>query len=242
MCTVSFVPLDDTNFILTSNRDETVKRGLASSPQRLQHNGIDITCPLDPFASGSWIAASGNGRVSCLLNGAFKKHKRQLPYRQSRGIVVLDSLTFPSSEAFASNYNFDNIEPFTIVMVQKNEALALYELRWDGQKSTFRKLDEKEFHLWSSVTLYTDDLIVEKENLFKSQLDQLSEFSLSELMNIHKTHFLYEDWVKPPVRVEEVATLSVTSVQSSASSFTMYYRDLVRKDLPLTTVEIGLGR
>src|SRR4030095_9832506 len=98
MCTVSFVPLSNSRFILTSNRDETIKRGLASSPQKINRNGTEIICPVDPLASGSWIGVSEKGRVICLLNGAFERHKHRPPYRMSRGIVVLDALTFSSSE------------------------------------------------------------------------------------------------------------------------------------------------
>jgi len=239
MCTVSFVPLPDTRFILTSNRDETIQRGLASSPQQLNRHGIEIICPVDPLASGSWIGISEKGRIICLLNGAFKRHQHKPPYRMSRVLVVLDALTFSSVEEFASQYDLAGIEPFTMVLLQADNHPVLHELRWDGNEKYFKKLDEHAFHLWSSPTLYSEILKEEKEKAFRNDLDQLSEVNVTSLLNIH-SHFLYEDWVKAPERVEVVATLSITSVEKNNGSLKMHYRDLVRKELPLTSLEIDV--
>ncbi|MBK9729822.1 MAG: NRDE family protein [Chitinophagaceae bacterium] len=238
MCTVSFVPAGNRKFILTSNRDETTQRGLATAPQRFLYKGVEIICPQDPLAHGSWIAASENHRLTCLLNGAFKKHKRRLPYRESRGIVVLDSLTYDSPEDFIAAYDFSNIEPFTMVLVNSREKIRLHELRWDGSETHFKLLSENEWHLWSSATLYSDELIAEKEHAFKTYLEALTEVSVQALIDIHKNHFLYEDLVLLPEKVTEVATLSVTGVECNPDKFFMHYRDLVSKELPIASLSI----
>ncbi|MEO6166592.1 MAG: NRDE family protein [Chitinophagales bacterium] len=237
MCTVSFVPTGPQKFILTSNRDETVERGLASAPQRLQLQGINMICPKDPLAHGTWIAVAENDKLTCLLNGAFIKHERHLPYRKSRGIVVLDSLTYASASAFVSGYDFSNIEPFTMVMISSQPVTSLHELRWDGVEKHFKRLNENEFHLWSSVTLYNEEQVKEKERVFRQKLQELKEVNVLSLIDIHKNDFLYEDWVKPPQRVPEVATLSITSVSSTEDKPIMHYRDLVRRELPLTSLK-----
>ena len=237
MCTVSFVPNSKDGFILTSNRDETTKRGIASSPQVIHRNEMEILCPVDPLASGSWIAASKDGGITCLLNGAFKPHIRKLPYRMSRGIVVLDSLNYRSAEQFAEQYSLDNIEPFTMVLVRLNQGCELHELKWDGKKKYFSKLNTHQFHLWSSPTLYSQELMKQKEKTFKSKLEEVSEISPQALMEIH-AEFLYEDWVKPPVRVEEVATLSITAIEENGE-ITMHYRDLVKRGLQVVKVNFN---
>lgn len=240
MCTVSFVPIGPQQFILTSNRDETKQRGLASLPDYLAYEGRNIICPRDPLANGTWIAASENGRVTCLLNGAFERHQRQDKYRKSRGIVVLDSLTYPSAEDFVLNYDFSGIEPFTMVCVSNLENLLLHEIRWDGDRYYFKSLDEKQYHLWSSVTLYNEEAIIAKEMAFKIHFEQLQVTSATALTAIHAKYLLYEDWVQPPSRVPEVATLSVTSVTCSRENLAMSYFDLVRKELPVKTIALKL--
>jgi len=241
MCTVSFVPLNHQEFILTSNRDETIARGLASAPAIIEKKKYKIVCPVDPLASGTWIAASDYGDVLCLLNGAFGRHKRKLPYRMSRGLVVLDYFEMGDPEEFNRGYDLTNIEPFTLVMVHRGSSLKLFELKWDGNQKYFTPLDENEFHLWSSPTLYSDAIAEEKKSAFKEKLNNESQVTQEIMINIHR-NFLYEDWVKPPERVEVVSTLSITSVKETTQQLEMNYRDLVRKEIPLNRIEIPLAR
>jgi hypothetical protein len=234
MCTVSFVPTGGGDFILTSNRDETVARGLASFPQKFNREGQTIICPVDPLASGSWIAISENGNLRCLLNGAFQKHSHRPPYRLSRGIVVLDSLSFDEPKKFSNQYNLDDIEPFTMVMVRNEKKPIVFELRWDGKEKYLRSLSTTDVHLWSSATLYTGDVAAAKEKAFKNYVEESPALTAENLVEIH-SHFLYEDWIQGPERVSIVSTLSITSVESKGSHMQMHYRDLVRKDLPFST-------
>ncbi len=99
MCTVTYISPAPGQFILTSNRDEAPSRG-ATRLAVEERNGKKIIFPQDPAAGGTWIAAANNQRMVCLLNGAFEAHNRQTPYRLSRGIMVLESFTFPSATAF----------------------------------------------------------------------------------------------------------------------------------------------
>lgn len=87
MCTLSFIPVSDTDFIFTTNRDEDPNR-VALKPQRYNHQGHDLYYPKDSKANGSWIISNSVDTTLCLLNGAFEKHQRQSSYRQSRGDVA----------------------------------------------------------------------------------------------------------------------------------------------------------
>jgi uncharacterized protein with NRDE domain len=225
MCTVSFVPISNQEFLLTSNRDETTERGIASVPNIIEKAKDKILAPVDPFAHGSWIAASDKGDVVCLLNGAFEKHKRKLPYRMSRGKVVMDYFENGNPESFAANYNLENIEPFTLVLVHRAEQIQLFELRWNGNQKFFSRINENEFHLWSSCTLYTHEQIENKKQAFGNELKQLDARNNSSLIELHEK-FLYQDWVKPPQRVMQFETLSITSVNSTEQFLQMVYHDL----------------
>ena len=89
MCTVTFIPLKNNRFVLTSNRDESPQRS-PETISSLRKEGQEIIFPKDKGAGGSWIAASSQDRLVCLLNGAFDCHQRTPPYRKSRGQMVLD--------------------------------------------------------------------------------------------------------------------------------------------------------
>ncbi|MBA3649014.1 MAG: NRDE family protein [Chitinophagales bacterium] len=238
MCTVSFVPLNQDEFILTSNRDETTARGLSSAPQIIRSQNFSIACPVDPLANGTWIGASDTRKVVCLLNGAFKKHKRHVPYRKSRGLVVLDFFNSSTVIEYVNEYDFTNIEAFTMVIISAEEGIKLYELRWDGNQKYFTRRDEGQIHLWSSVTLYTEDIIAAKENAFKNYLKKSSVVSQKKLIDLHEKHFLYQDWVEPYLQLNEIQTLSVTSIHGNNHSLVMAYRDLIKKVTALKIINL----
>ena len=70
---------------------------------------------------------------------------------------------------FSLEYNLTEIEPFTMVMVHRAADVELFELRWDGKEKYFTALDENKFHLWSSATLYRDEIAEAKKKSFSSQ-------------------------------------------------------------------------
>ena len=75
MCTVTYLPLENEGFILTSNRDESHIRKTIP-PKKYVENGVELAYPKEQLAGGTWIGASTKNRLVCLLNGAFKKHVR----------------------------------------------------------------------------------------------------------------------------------------------------------------------
>ena len=88
MCTVTILPLKGHNsFVLTSNRDEATGRQTLP-PKTYEVAGSKMAFPKDVLAGGTWLGVSDRKRAICLLNGAFKKHERKLPYGKSRGVVV----------------------------------------------------------------------------------------------------------------------------------------------------------
>ena len=95
MCTVTFLPLSKTDFILTSSRDIPFSREKASHPKQYVEDGVKLWYPKDGKAGGSWIGTSSKNRLICLLNGGYVYHKPLTSYKKSRGLIVKTSkLTF----------------------------------------------------------------------------------------------------------------------------------------------------
>ena len=162
MCTVSFVSLQD-SVIITSNRDEHIQRKNAAAPAFHVLQNKKIIFPKDAKAGGTWFAAADNGTVAVLLNGAFVKHMANPPYRKSRGLILLEIIEADTSPDFFNEMNLGNIEPFTVILYQTD---SLYELRWDGNTKHKRVLSTDENYIWSSATLYTNEVINRRKNLF----------------------------------------------------------------------------
>jgi uncharacterized protein with NRDE domain len=124
MCTVSFLPKKGNSFILTSNRDEDMLRQTALPFQKYSLNNKSLYYPKDPKAGGTWIATEPNSFTVCLLNGAFKAHTPNPPYNKSRGIVLLDFFKYNNQYDFIKQYDFSNIEPFTLLFVKRQQDYA----------------------------------------------------------------------------------------------------------------------
>ena len=124
MCTVSFLPLGNSDFMLTSNRDEDAARETIP-PQKYSVGDSVLVFPKDEVAGGTWIGVSNACRLICLLNGGFENHVRKSFYKKSRGVLVKEFLAVKDAITAIDNYDFSNIEPFTIVMVDWKRKLKI---------------------------------------------------------------------------------------------------------------------
>lgn len=226
MCTVSFVCSND-KIIITSNRDEKVIRPSAIPPKKHTVNGKYIIFPKDPKAGGTWYVVDENGTVLVLLNGADEKHKVQLPYRKSRGLIVLDVIGSNSPKEFWDEIDLDNIEPFTLVLFQNNE---LFQLRWNGIKKEAIVLDATKNHVWSSSTLYPKEVREKRSDWFFNFLERKTEISESDMLHFHKyTEEKNQENGLVINRNEELKTLSITQSVIEKNKVSIMYYDLIAK-------------
>ena len=184
MCVLTYLPTINSGYILTNNRDESFARAKAIPPKKYNILGKHIFFPKDAQAGGTWIATSDDFTV-CLLNGAFEKHVHKPPYRQSRGKIILDFFKFNTVDDFVSNYVFENIENFTLVIIYHREFLKICELRWDGTKLHYTSKNSEEAHIWSSATLYSQEIRTEREHWFADFRKQNLNFTREQVVDFH---------------------------------------------------------
>ncbi len=223
MCTVTFLPLINNNFILTSNRDEQRLRETLP-PEKYEENGVDLFFPKDKIAGGTWIGASSKNRLVCVLNGAFKKHKRKTNYKKSRGVIAKDILKSTDFQLYVKNLDLQGIEPFTMVIVDWNSNLSLFELIWDENKTNFTKLENKP-SIWSSSTLYEDEIKQLRKKWFQNWMAN-NEFTSEKILTFH--HSEIDDKEQSVLMKRSyVETVSITSVKKENENIEMLYEDLV---------------
>ncbi len=184
MCTVTFIPKGETDFVFTSNRDEAPNRDTLA-PDFYLENSVKLLYPKDKKAGGTWIGISEKSRLVCLLNGGFTAHKHGGNYRLSRGVVVKDVLIASDFLQIIKSYNLKDIEPFTMVIVDWKNKTQIYQLVWDGNQKHVEKLTN-EPRIWSSSSLYSETMKkarLEWFNTFKNQDD----FSLEAIWTFHNT-------------------------------------------------------
>ena len=238
MCTVTYIPQPGGHFVLTSNRDENAAR----SPQHLDREevaGASLIFPRDTAAGGTWIAASDTNRVVCLLNGAFVKHSHRPPYRRSRGLMVLDFFRFATAVDFFEKYDFEGMEPFTLIVVDNGQP---YELRWDEHQVHANQLDPQGYYLWSSATLYPGEVGVMRQSWFREWLDGRQDFSPAAILDFHRTGGQGDDWNGFIMNREgRVQTVSITQVVKNEAGIELTYNDLLRNAIKKDTVNLAKG-
>ena len=232
MCTVSFLPLPENQFLLTHNRDEKVIRENAIFPTR--ENGLLF--PKDGLAGGTWIISSKDQKTICLLNGAFEKHDRQLPYRHSRGKVLLDAFQFDDFDRFCQEYNLDKIEPFTLILIDHSDGLSLLELRWDGSKKYIKSLDPRSTHFWCSATLYPKKMAEQRESWFEEWLSE-NKFDLDAIRHFHRYGGKGDESNNLTINRDDLMkTISITSIYKENGEVKMMYEDLQEESLQVEVV------
>jgi hypothetical protein len=232
MCTVTYLP-QPSGFILTHNRDEAPAR----AAERIERERIGeerLLFPRDPRAGGAWMAAGERGRVACVLNGAFEKHRHAPPYRRSRGLVLLDFFAWPGPGEFFDRYDFEGIEPFTLVSAGPGR---LEEFRWDGKERFFRELPAGRAQFWCSATLYPAPMRTRREQVFREWLaaggaGSPSSFlpSPRSILDLHRTGSVGDpenDYIMN--RSDRVRTVSITQAVVTSSELRMSYHNLLEK-------------
>lgn len=223
MCVLTYLPTQNGYFV-TSNRDEAAARAAAVPPKVYEVNGRRLYYPKDPQGGGTWIATDGI-TTACLLNGGYKNHIRKPPYRQSRGLVVTSFFSYSSVEEFYNNYVFDGIEPFTLVIFSLDE-ITVKEIRWTGEKADLNVFDAKQSRIWSSATLYSDEIIAERQNWFADFLEH-DDLSAERILHFH--HFGGKGDEQNDIKMNRAGilkTVAITQFEISENEFSIRYEDL----------------
>lgn len=231
MCTVTFIPKENSNFILTSNRDEVVGR-TTLVPDFYDIDGVKMLFPKDVVAGGSWIGISEKSRLICLLNGGFENHIRAENYKMSRGVVVKELLKVEDLSNAIEVFDYKGIEPFTIIVVDWNSELKATELVWDGQEAHITTLPD-EPRIWSSSTLYTTTMKNKRKEWFKVFSDE-NAFKGDDIYRFHTTAGEGDKNVGVCMDRGFLKTLSITQIEKTDEDCAMTYFDLQKDEVHRT--------
>jgi hypothetical protein len=223
MCTVTFIPCKE-HIILTSNRDEKHWRSHAHAPARHPFNTGNILYPRDGDAGGTWFAVHENGNAVIFLNGGFVKHEPAPPYRRSRGLILLDLLDSASPYDTFTSIDLNNIEPFTAIIWGDGR---LFECRWDGNKKHSKAMNATVPHIWSSVTLYDEQVVAKRNQWFANWLLKHPSATQDDILHFHQftgDGDSHNDLLMN--RDGKVFTVSVTSVIMRPDKASLRYLDL----------------
>jgi len=223
MCTVTFIPGRDKIF-LTSNRDEKNFRSPALPPRIFEFDSGKILFPKDGDAGGTWIASHENGNAVVFLNGGLVFHRSAPPYKKSRGLILLDLIDSATPYNSFLAINLTNIEPFTAIIWDDKH---LFECRWDGELKHQQEMDKTISHIWSSVTLYDEEIISKRKSWFDNWISNNNEPLQKEILDFHQ--FTGDGDSNNDLlmnRDGKVFTVSITSMAIGDEMINMQYLDL----------------
>lgn len=226
MCTVTYIP-SKTGFILTSSRDERTFRPTLA-PQEYVHNDETLVYPKDELAGGTWIASSNNKRIACLLNGAFENHEKKKIYTKSRGLILLESFKYNTIGDFIDTVNTENVEPFTLLLIDHKNTFEFTEFRWDGILKHVLRIDKDSKNIWSSATLYNKYEQSLRSVWFNDWTEKYSEIEDRNIFNFHnKKHSDNKQTDILMNRGNGLQTLSITQIIINDKKGSMSYFDLI---------------
>jgi len=228
MCTVTYLPLSETDFILTSNRDVPFARESATPPQTVEEDNVQLTYPKDGKAGGTWIGLSDKKRLICLLNGGFEYHTSRISYRKSRGLILKELLKTPDLQKALNEIDLQDIEQFTLAIVDWQNDLKLYEFVWDGTKKHLKKLAQAP-HIWSSSTLYDASVKKLRQEWFK-KWHRSNSFTTENILDFHHTAGAGDCNIDVMMNRGLGGTVSITSVKKNKEGIEIGYEDVQTKE------------
>lgn len=223
MCTVTFIP-GNKKYFITSNRDEKITRKPAVPPDTYQSNGHTLVYPKDADAGGTWIAMNAHGNAAVLLNGAFAKHVSSPPYQKSRGVVFTNIMGADMPVNHFRQLDITGVEPFTIILFEQG---CLYIGRWDGNRKYIQQLEASRPYIWSSVTLYSEDILKKREQWFLKWLNSHPDADQAAILHFHR--FAGEGDATNDIRMnrnDNLLTVSITGMELMPEKGIMQYHDL----------------
>lgn len=240
MCTVTYIPDNNKQFTLTSNRDERIYR--PTLPPRVYDQEKNRICfPRDTKAGGTWIAMNDWGRIGCLLNGAFEAHTKEDYHTHSRGQVLLGLMKTPETpDIHLQGYDLSRTEPFSIITLDTRKGMpeTISESIWDGNKLHFRVLRTDHPYMWSSVTLYDKKTRETRKSWFDrflaSHREQITREDIFDFHSGTHTRDMANNLVMK--RDDGLKTVSITQIWPEDGKIIMKYLDLEQN----TVFHVGL--
>ena len=184
MCTISIVPAKD-KLIFTFSRDEQTGRKTPEYLMQVDLGFKKIYYARDTRAGGTWFSADDKGNVALLFNGGFTKHEKTGVYARSRGLVLLELI---SAVSMLDNFNamaLDNIEPFSLILFSAGE---LFRAVWNGHSKQILPLNPGQHHIFSSATLYTDEVQLQRKAWLEDFLAGLPHITDQDMYAFHNAY------------------------------------------------------
>jgi transport and Golgi organization protein 2 len=234
MCTVSFIP-NSQGFYIGMNRDESVHRVTANSPEISYRDGHGLLYPAEP-GGGTWIGVNDTGVCLALINWHAVLSHPGKPL-VSRGTVVKTLIVSQSSDQLLQAIEG---QPFRLIAVLLLER-ALHEFRWDQMEISQQRHEWEAKHWFSSG--FDESAVQEiRTQVCRTAWDRPQAGNLNWLRQLHASHSPAPGPFSICMHRKDAATVSYTEVVLESGTVLMRYHpgplcngstDFVERSIPL---------
>lgn len=230
MCTITYLPLENGDYILTQNRDVGTKRVIAIPPERHEINGQILVYPVDPQGGGTWNAVSETHHAF-IMNGAEFDYYPAAEAVLSRGELCIGLLLH--GEALFDKLEMQKFDHFTIVLINTADRNApIREWRWNGRELNTREYPGNKAYLWISHGLYSEEDYMRKTPAFQewySEITKVLQSTDNIAEKVWEWHHLKEVDGKEGFIIDRdygVMTVSVLQTKKERGTFSYRYEDI----------------
>jgi hypothetical protein len=225
VCTSTWLIRAD-GYELFFNRDESVRRGVALPPERLELGGMRVLAPRDADAGGTWIGVNERGLGVGLLNGADRRGAAtpadtgtaDAAARRSRGLLVAELLAARApDEALAALADgaLARYRGFLVAVFAPGVAPAAR--RWDVAELTVVPARAP----LASSSLDGGRAALERARVYASMVGEAPE--RAALAAFQRSHAPARGPWSPCMHREDAATVSATEVRVDARAVALRY-------------------
>lgn len=228
MCTVTFFPKNDRDWLISTNRDELKSREKALPPANYKADGVNFLAPVDGKAGGTWIGLNSAGICLTIMNN-YQGENPLLSHREqalSRGLIIpglihmdhLEDVDLSMQDLKASRFN-----PFRLIGIQSNP-LQIMEWSWDGKVFDAGSLPV-EPHLWISTGKDYEGVWKNRKKVFDKFLKENPDPGLEDVKKLHASNYPETGAYSIAMELDIVATVSNTIAAAGKDELKMHYHD-----------------
>jgi hypothetical protein len=147
---------------------------------------------------------------------------------------MIDIMQEKFPEKYFRGMKLEDIEPFTLVLVQQGE---LWQCQWDRKERSLLSLPFDRPSIWSSVTLYDSAVHLQRIQWFNDWLLRYPQPATADMIQFHLTGGVGDPSID--IRMDRkgtVSTVSITALSFDEGKMEMNYLDLVSDRLTRNTL------
>ncbi|MCX7998321.1 MAG: NRDE family protein [Leptospiraceae bacterium] len=222
MCTaLIFRDLQNSEFGLGFNRDESFLRRKGEKPHLYEVNGIKILMPLDGDHKGTWIGVNDVGDVYALLN-LYEVKIVSIAKPISRGLLVRNLLERKNSILDLNAEFLKDFLPFRLIFFSFEKT---HLFTWDG-KVLQHDIDAGNWKVFASSALHGKEAEKVRQETFEKNFLTRYNQNFLEISQLYLTCHIPEKGSLSPCMHRDVAhTVSQTIIHIQNKTVNLYYKD-----------------